>query len=674
MLVQAKMNADQLNADREKVQIEVSQKREQALLRLKTESDEATRKREHLFLENELKRRKMLLDANTALNQEKIKADSTKEMASLEAFERRELEFQQLQEKEKERAIDAHQKLREMATEELKERVLLERELAKQQQQNIILQKQNEIDCLNTEADKKLFQQMFENAEKLAALQREKEFQKEKNSETKTKGVCPSTVVVSQPEIVVAESTDSDTTPPPSQIRKRVGRRIVDDTEHLVVVQELSTSDAMCTSSQHIGISQVTGPCVGMATGKEPAAAQAPAYANPADLGCPSTMADPGLRQVVHTGATQLVNPVPIPETNLGLLSSQPLGNLSHQPALAQAATISTLPLSTQFIAPPSAMTSTTPPVFTQFTQPLTQTLPQSHVSMTATMAHPGVSVQPTFVALGTFQPYVPPPIDAKIVSLSGATFSVDLVRQRNETLQTPGVGVSLPVVATAPTVIIKQPEPVRPYNGSTSFKAYREYFGRVAACNAWSTDQEKARHILVAMDGAASEAVRGLKAGKDSNLAQIWDALARRFGFLDEPERAMRRFDVRKQQDGESLAVFEQSLRILFREAWPKTDIKSWDSDSLLRRRFVDGVADLELQKYLRIHAASDDFASTVSKARHFMDASELSRIPKKPAIRGASPSVNFQTIIDGVKEVVETALNDRGCQAEVHNCQVSN
>jgi len=164
------------------------------------------------------------------------------------------------------------------------------------------------------------------------------------------------------------------------------------------------------------------------------------------------------------------------------------------------------------------------------------------------------------------------------------------------------------------------------------------------------------------------------MKAEKDSDLAQIWDALARRFGFPDEPEMAMRRFDARKQQDGESLAVFEQSLRILYREAWPKTDIKSSDADSLLRRRFVDGAADLEQQKYLRIHAASVDFATIVSKARHFVDASELSRMPKKPAIRGASPSVNFQAIIDGVKEVVETALHDRGRQAEVHNCQVSN
>jgi len=96
-------------------------------------------------------------------------------------------------------------------------------------------------------------------------------------------------------------------------------------------------------------------------------------------------------------------------------------------------------------------------------------------------------------------------------------------------------------------------------------------------------------------MDGAASEAVRGIKAEKDSDLNQIWEALSRRFGFVDEPERAMRRFDVRKQHEGESLAVFEQGLRVLYREAWPKTDIRFSEADSLLRRKFVDGIADVE-------------------------------------------------------------------------------
>jgi len=99
-----------------------------------------------------------------------------------------------------------------------------------------------------------------------------------------------------------------------------------------------------------------------------------------------------------------------------------------------------------------------------------------------------------------------------------------------------------------------------------------------------------------MAMDGAASEAVRGLKAEKDSDLEIIWQTLARRFGFVDEPERAMRRFDVRKQLEGET----EQRLRMLHGEAWPKTDVISPEADSLLRRKFVDGILDIERQKYL--------------------------------------------------------------------------
>ena len=151
-----------------------------------------------------------------------------------------------------------------------------------------------------------------------------------------------------------------------------------------------------------------------------------------------------------------------------------------------------------------------------------------------------------------------------------------------------------------------------------------------------------------------------------------IWEALACRFGFIDEPERAMRRFDIRKQLEGETLAVFEQSLRLLYREAWPKTDIKSPVADSLLCRKFVDGILDVDLQKYLRLHAANDDFATTVSKTCHFVDASELARTAKKPALRTTPPSVNYQTIFDGVQDAL--AFHDQGRTPEVKSAQAPN
>ena len=92
----------------------------------------------------------------------------------------------------------------------------------------------------------------------------------------------------------------------------------------------------------------------------------------------------------------------------------------------------------------------------------------------------------------------------------------------------------------------------------------------------------------------------------------------------------------------------------MLHREAGPK-------ADSLLRRKFVDGILDMELQRHLRVHAAKDDVATTVSKARQFLVASELTRTVKKPAIRATSPSVNYQSNLDGLMEALDQRIQPR-------------
>ena len=90
-----------------------------------------------MIAENEFKRQKMVVDTNAALQRERMQVDLQKD-----------IEFQQSQQKERDRAIVAQQKMRELAVQELKERVHLERELVKKQQQNLLLQKQREIDRL----------------------------------------------------------------------------------------------------------------------------------------------------------------------------------------------------------------------------------------------------------------------------------------------------------------------------------------------------------------------------------------------------------------------------------------------------------------------------------------------------------------------------------------------
>ena len=97
-----------------------------------------------------------------------------------------------------------------MAAKELKERVQLERELVKQQQQNVILQKQREVERLEAQVDKHLFQQAQESAAKPAA-------------KIKLAPVREEAEVYS-PEI--EELTEPDT-PPSSQNRPKLTRRIL---------------------------------------------------------------------------------------------------------------------------------------------------------------------------------------------------------------------------------------------------------------------------------------------------------------------------------------------------------------------------------------------------------------------------------------------------------------
>ena len=99
-----------------------------------------------------------------------------------------------------------------------------------------------------------------------------------------------------------------------------------------------------------------------------------------------------------------------------------------------------------------------------------------------------------------------------------------------------------------APIVVVKQPQPTKPYTGQRFWKSYKEYFTRLALCNGWTAGVEKAQNLLIAMEGAAAETVRELTADKDEDYDLIWENLACRFGHIDEPERAKRRFDNKKQ------------------------------------------------------------------------------------------------------------------------------
>jgi len=139
--------------------------------------------------------------------------------------------------------------------------------------------------------------------------------------------------------------------------------------------------------------------------------------------------------------------------------------------------------------------------------------------------------------------------------------------------LSTPvAVVVSTTAAATtspaAPVVVVRQFQPVRPYNGSTSWKLFREHYRRVAKVNSWTSNEELLSHLTLALEGPAAEVLRDFDETAPTALTDLWARLEHRFGEVDGAREAMRRFEARKQSETESVVEFEQALRVLYREA----------------------------------------------------------------------------------------------------------
>ena len=187
---------------------------------------------------------------------------------------------------------------------------------------------------------------------------------------------------------------------------------------------------------------------------------------------------------------------------------------------------------------------------------------------------------------------------------------------------------VTSTVSTTTPLIVVRQLQTVRPFNGSTSWKAFREHFRRVAKVNGWDTEDIQLQQLCLSLEGAAADLLRGFDETAPSALDGLWKKIEHRFGDLDSAREAMRRFDSRRQADSETISEYEQALRLLFHEAWPNASPQS--KDAALKRKFEDSVYFTELSQYLRLHTRDLTFDATVDRARIFMSTVESTK-PKK-------------------------------------------
>jgi len=121
--------------------------------------------------------------------------------------------------------------------------------------------------------------------------------------------------------------------------------------------------------------------------------------------------------------------------------------------------------------------------------------------------------------------------------------------------------GTALSVATALPTpVVFKQLTQPRTYKGSISWKDYKSHFERLCKVNNWTTAQDKAQNLTLALEGPAVDILKDIDESVRYPMHMTRPGkIGRRFGHTDAPRDAMRRFDYRRQLDNESLQEFEQ-------------------------------------------------------------------------------------------------------------------
>jgi len=365
------------------------------------------------------------------------------------------------------------------------------------------------VDRLKAQVDKQLFQQAQESAAKPAAKAKLAPVREE------AEVYSPETVELVEPD-----------TPPSSQNRPKLTRRM----SPMAVDVDVQTYRTVVSESPALNVGLVDqGQGLGAPSGIPLPTSIGPLVLpkGPEFVAAPQPKVSLDVGQAVYTAGTRPVGPQ---VSTIGHLSTPqlPIG-MVIKPAQAY-----------QSLAPPLVPTSVLGSTLSTSAAPTcVLSTPLTNVATAVPLAAVGADTRPTYVSLGVPLTSAPP-----LVSTNAVPFVVTTASAPPPPLppvsQDPGSGgpmpssgtVSFVAVPPAPTVIIRQPEPVRPYTGQSTYKAYKEYFERVCLCNEWKSPTECARHLLVAMDGAATDAVKGLKAEKDTDLALIWARGRTRAGY----------------------------------------------------------------------------------------------------------------------------------------------
>ena len=204
---------------------------------------------------------------------------------------------------------------------------------------------------------------------------------------------------------------------------------------------------------------------------------------------------------IIPRGSQVVATPLPVANPVVGAqqvhpsASAKPLDVVSHLPAGLSSYTqrYVALPVPMPTCVPGSMMpVPDAPPLYTGVMPTCSPPMlpsgimsaQSSSVAASVPVVALGTDTRSTFVSLGAPLSSASPIMDTKAVPAASVVTSTGAPPTSQESAGA-GTGQSSATVVPAatlpaPTVVVKQPEPVRPYTSTTSYKAYKEYFERI--------------------------------------------------------------------------------------------------------------------------------------------------------------------------------------------------
>ena len=131
------------------------------------------------------------------------------------------------------------------------------------------------------------------------------------------------------------------------------------------------------------------------------------------------------------------------------------------------------------------------------------------------------------------------------------------------------------------------------PYEGTTSFDAFKHQFLGLSKCSRWG-EEEKRLRLLSSLKGEAAEYIFQLQDFSELSFDQLVESLERRFGDHRKKSYFLSQLETRRLGRTESIAEYVADIRTLATKGYPAADRET--IESICIRHFIRGLGDQQL------------------------------------------------------------------------------